>query len=82
MRLKHKKEEMGRIRALVDLAYNMDERVIKFKKEDKEKKMALRNARKNEIIQKKKEEEKVSTVIPTVLTPFRKLFSSTENIAY
>lgn len=82
MRLKHKKEEMGRIRALVDLAYNMDERVIKFKKEDKEKKMALRNARKNEIIQKKKEEEKVSTVIPTFLTPFRKLFSSTENIAY
>lgn len=62
MRLKHKKEEMGRIRALVDLAYNMDERVIKFKKEDKEKKMALRNARKNEIIQKKKEEEKAAAL--------------------
>lgn len=65
MRLKRKKEEMTRIRSLVDLAYNMDERVIKFKKEDKEKKMAARNARKNEILQKKQEEEKVSPDLMT-----------------
>lgn len=62
MRLKRKKEEMARIRNLVDLAYNMDERVMKFKKEDKEKKTAARNARKNEILQKKKEEEKAAAL--------------------
>lgn len=62
MRLKRKKEEMARIRSLVDLAYNMDERVMKFKKEDKEKKTAARNARKNEILQRKKEEEQAAAL--------------------
>ncbi|RZF41932.1 hypothetical protein LSTR_LSTR017197, partial [Laodelphax striatellus] len=38
VRAKRKKEEMVRIRGLVDLAYSIDPRIAKFKQEDKDKK--------------------------------------------
>lgn len=45
VRAKKKKEEMSRIRALVDLAYNNDPRIVRFKQEDKDKKLAAKRAR-------------------------------------
>lgn len=45
MRTKRKKEEMARIRQLVDLAYNNDPRIVKFKKEEKDKKLAAKKAK-------------------------------------
>jgi DnaJ homolog subfamily C member 2 len=44
-RAKLKKEEMARIRSLVDLAYANDPRILRFKQEDKDKKMAAKRAR-------------------------------------
>lgn len=54
-RIKRKKEEMSRIRALVDLAYNNDKRIIKFKNEEKQRKLALKRA-KMDAAQAQKEE--------------------------
>uniref|UniRef100_A0A8D8Q2A3 DnaJ homolog subfamily C member 2 n=1 Tax=Cacopsylla melanoneura TaxID=428564 RepID=A0A8D8Q2A3_9HEMI len=48
-RKKLKKEEMTRIRSLVDTAYNIDPRIIKFKQEDKEAKLAVKKARQDAI---------------------------------
>lgn len=45
MRTKRKKEEMARIRQLVDLAYNNDPRIVRFKKEEKDKKLAAKKAK-------------------------------------
>lgn len=45
MRAKRKKEEMARIRQLVDLAYNNDPRIAKFKKEERDKKLAAKKAK-------------------------------------
>ncbi|XP_071054215.1 dnaJ homolog subfamily C member 2 [Onthophagus taurus] len=58
-RLRKKKEEMARIRSLVDLAYNADPRIAKFKQEDKDKKLAAKKARQTAAQQKKEEEEKL-----------------------
>lgn len=44
-RAKLKKEEMARIRSLVDLAYANDPRILRFKQEDKDKKLAAKRAR-------------------------------------
>jgi DnaJ homolog subfamily C member 2 len=57
MRLKRKKEEMARIRQLVDLAYNNDPRILKFKREEKEKKLAAKKAKQSLAQQLKDEEE-------------------------
>uniref|UniRef100_A0A336MKF7 DnaJ homolog subfamily C member 2 n=1 Tax=Culicoides sonorensis TaxID=179676 RepID=A0A336MKF7_CULSO len=58
IRAKRKKEESARIRALVDLAYNNDPRIVRFKKEDKERKLAAKRAKQTEAQAKKAEEER------------------------
>lgn len=58
-RLRKKKEEMLRIRTLVDLSYNNDPRIAKFKQEDKEKKLAAKRAKQTAAQAKKEEEERV-----------------------
>nr|XP_018901428.1 PREDICTED: dnaJ homolog subfamily C member 2 [Bemisia tabaci] len=45
MRAKYKKEEMSRIRNLVELAYKLDPRIAKFRIEEKEKKQAAKLAK-------------------------------------
>lgn len=58
MRAKKKKEEMARIRQLVDMAYNNDPRIIRFKKEEKDKKMAAKLAKQNAAQAQKAEEDR------------------------
>ncbi|KPJ07530.1 DnaJ-like subfamily C member 2 [Papilio machaon] len=58
-RAKLKKEEMARIRSLVDLAYANDPRIQRFKQEDKDKKLAAKRARQDAVQAKKAEEERV-----------------------
>lgn len=60
IRQKRKKEEMARIRALVDLAYFNDPRVARFKREDKEKKLAAKRAKQTAAQAAKAEEERVA----------------------
>ncbi|BES93189.1 dnaJ homolog subfamily C member [Nesidiocoris tenuis] len=56
VRAKKKKEEMARIRSLVDLAYNADPRIIKFKQMDRDKKEAYKKAKADAAKQKAEEE--------------------------
>lgn len=58
-RQRKKKEEMARIRNLVDLAYNADPRIAKFKLDDKERKLAAKRAKQNAVQAKKEEEERL-----------------------
>ncbi|XP_058125229.1 dnaJ homolog subfamily C member 2 isoform X2 [Anopheles ziemanni] len=60
IRLKRKKEESARIRSLVDLAYNNDPRVVRFKREEKERKLAAKRAKQNAYQAQKAEEERVA----------------------
>lgn len=57
MRLKKKKEEMARIRQLVDLAYNNDPRIGRFKKEERDRKLAAKKAKQTAAQAQKAEEE-------------------------
>lgn len=57
-RIKRKKEEMTRIRNLVDLAYNNDPRISKFKQDDKDRKLAAKRAKQNAVQARKEEEER------------------------
>ncbi|KAI4466815.1 hypothetical protein MML48_2g00002103 [Holotrichia oblita] len=50
---------MSRIRQLVDLAYNADPRIAKFKQEDKERKLAMKKAKQTAAQQRKEEEERI-----------------------
>lgn len=59
VRIKRKKEEMSRIRALVDVAYNNDPRIVKFKKEEKDKKRAAKLARMTAAQAQRAEEERI-----------------------
>lgn len=58
-RQRKKKEEMVRIRSLVDLAYSTDPRIAKFKQEDKERKLAAKRAKQSAAQAKKEEEERI-----------------------
>lgn len=58
-RLKRKKEEMARIRTLVDLAFNNDKRINRFKREEKEKKLAAKRAKMGAAQAAKHEEDRL-----------------------
>lgn len=60
IRLQRKKEESARIRTLVDLAYNNDPRVVKFKKEDKDRKLAAKRAKQDAYQAQKAEEDRLA----------------------
>ncbi|ELU15603.1 hypothetical protein CAPTEDRAFT_190785, partial [Capitella teleta] len=57
-RQKRKKEETSRIRQLVDNAYACDMRIQRFKDEEKAKKQAIKQAKKDAIRAKQEEEER------------------------
>lgn len=57
IRAKRKKDEMSRIRSLVDLAYNKDPRITKFKQEEKDKRNAQKRAKQDAFQQAKAAEE-------------------------
>lgn len=59
VRIKRKKEEMSRIRALVDLAYNNDPRIVQFKMEEKQKKQAAKLAKMSVAQAQRAEEERM-----------------------
>jgi len=58
-RAKRKKEEMARIRNLVDTAYSLDPRIQKFKQEDKDRKLAVKQAKKDAARARQEEEDRV-----------------------
>lgn len=58
-RQQRKKEEMARIRQLVDNAYQCDPRVARFKEEEKKRRQELKQAKQANIKAKKDEEERL-----------------------
>ncbi|KAL2714303.1 dnaJ subfamily C member 2 isoform X2 [Vespula squamosa] len=59
-RAKRKKEEMARIRTLVDMAYNVDPRIKKFQQDDKNKKTAAKKAKQEAAKARQEEEERIA----------------------
>ncbi|XP_043279849.1 dnaJ homolog subfamily C member 2 [Venturia canescens] len=59
-RAKRKKEEMARIRSLVDIAYNADPRIKKFQQEDKDRKTAAKRAKQEAAKARQQEEERLA----------------------
>lgn len=60
VRAKKKKEEMTRIRALVDMAYHLDPRIKKFQQEDKDKKNAIKRAKQEAAKARQVEEDRLA----------------------
>ncbi|CAL4078225.1 unnamed protein product, partial [Meganyctiphanes norvegica] len=58
-RARRRKEEMARIRKLVDNAVSCDPRIARFKEEERDKKIAAKKAKAEAIQHKKEEEERV-----------------------
>lgn len=59
-RSKRKKEEMARIRSLVDIGYNLDPRIKKFQQEDKDRKTAAKRAKQEAARARQQEEERLA----------------------
>jgi len=57
-RARRKKEEMSRIRSLVDAAYACDTRIARFKEEEKQKKLDAKKAKQDAIRARQEEEER------------------------
>ncbi|KAK0088642.1 hypothetical protein PV325_011206 [Microctonus aethiopoides] len=62
-RAKRKKEEMMRIRSLVDTAYNADPRIKKFQQADKDRKTAAKRAKQEAAKARQQEEERLAREI-------------------
>ncbi|KAJ8684970.1 hypothetical protein QAD02_020763 [Eretmocerus hayati] len=60
VRAKKKKEEMARIRTLVDMAYSLDPRIRKFQQQDKDKKQSVKRAKQEAARERQLEEERVT----------------------
>jgi len=58
-RNERKKEEMKRIRKLVDNAYNADPRIAKFKEADKQEKLAKKKAKQDAAQARREEEDRI-----------------------
>lgn len=58
-RNQRKKEEMQRIRQLVDNAYNCDPRIVRFKEEEKNRRKEMKQAKQEAIRAKREEEERI-----------------------
>lgn len=63
-RARRKKEEMSRLRAIVDAAYACDPRILRFKEEDRQKKLDAKKA-KQEAARARQEEEERVRILPT-----------------
>lgn len=63
VRAKRKKEEMARIRNLVDMAYSLDPRIQKFKQEDRDRKLAVKQAKKDAARARQEEEDRVRKLV-------------------
>ena len=72
-RLKLKKEEVSRIRQLVDNAYTCDPRILKLKQEEKKKKEDEKNKKREAIRLREEAEMKVSDS-PMTTKGFRTIF--------
>lgn len=59
-RAKRKKEEMARVRSLVDMAYNLDPRIKRFQQEEKNKKTAAKRAKQEAAKARQQEEERIA----------------------
>ncbi|XP_037802477.1 dnaJ homolog subfamily C member 2-like [Penaeus monodon] len=58
-RARRRKEEMARLRRLVDNIYACDPRIAKFKEEERERRLAVKKARADALRQKQEEEERI-----------------------
>uniref|UniRef100_A0A4W3IVB7 DnaJ homolog subfamily C member 2 n=1 Tax=Callorhinchus milii TaxID=7868 RepID=A0A4W3IVB7_CALMI len=65
-RAQRKKEEMNRIRTLVDTAYSCDPRIKKFKEEEKAKKEAEKKAKAEAKRKEQEQKEKIVILIPII----------------
>jgi DnaJ family protein C protein 2 len=54
---------MARIRNLVDTAYSLDPRIMKFKQEDRDRKLALKQAKKDAARARQEEEDRVRKLV-------------------
>lgn len=60
VRAKKKKEEVVRIRSLVDMAYSLDPRIRRFQQEDKDRKQAVKRAKQEAVKARQQEEERLA----------------------
>ena len=62
-RNERKKEEMKRIRKLVDTAYNADPRIANFKEMDKQEKLAKKKAKQDAAQARRDEEDRIRSAV-------------------